>query len=166
MIVITRRLAKRLKTTFRQALNLSRRNNATTIQLTASSDGLRIRYGNGQAAAEFRLDGEQPEQTVYMPFDMLSEIEGGRDIPIEIHSNGDKVTASWLNGNVPQFAERDAPSVLSQNWPPTPATFVKNPVDLLSALRDASQTTDAASTRYALGCVQFRGCQFAGKTGQ
>ena len=36
-----------------------------------------------------------------------------------------------------------------------PATFANNPPTLLQALYDASQCTDANSTRYALGCLHF-----------
>lgn len=159
MIVITRRLAKRLKTVFRQALHLTGRANLPTIQLAAGADGLHARCHNGRAAAEFHLAGEQPEQTLCIPFDLLSDIEGGREVPVEISSQDGKATATWQAGSVPQFVEQDAPTVLSENWPPTPEAFNENPSDLLGALRDAAQVTDAASSRFALGCVQFRGSE-------
>jgi len=94
LIVITRRLAKRLKTVFRQTLNLNRRGNLPTVQLAAGPDGLRVRCGNGSAAAEFHLEGEQPEQTLYIPLELLADIEGGRDVPVEISSRDGKVTAT------------------------------------------------------------------------
>ncbi len=45
----------------------------------------------------------------------------------------------------------DAPA-----FPALPAAFVPNGPELLTALRDAYETTDMESKRYALGCVQLR----------
>ncbi len=84
MIVITRRLARRLKTVFRQALDITTRREWPIVQLAGGPQGLRIRCGNGQAAAEFHLDGEQPDETIFVPFELFADIEGGRDVPVEI----------------------------------------------------------------------------------
>jgi DNA polymerase III sliding clamp (beta) subunit (PCNA family) len=157
LIIITRRLAKRLKTVFRQALSISGRGTKPIVQLAAGSHGLRIRCGNGRAAVEFRLDGEQPEETLFIPFDLLSDVDGGRETPVEIRSQDGKVTATWRDGAVPRLIQHDGPKVLSENWPPTPEEMIENRSHLLSALHDASETTDSDSVRYALGCIQLRG---------
>jgi hypothetical protein len=157
LIILTRRLAKRLKTVIRQTLNLPRGGNLPTVQLSAGPDGLRVRCGNGPAAIEFHLEGEQPQQILFIPFEMLADIESGRDVPVEITARDGKVTASWSDRAIPQSIEHEAPTVLSENFPPTPDVFAENPSDLLDAIREAAKTTDAESSRYALGCIQFRG---------
>ncbi len=157
MIVITRRLAKRLKTVFRQALNLSGRSEKPVVQLTAGSGGLRIRCGNGRAFAEFHLDGDQPKQTVFVPFDLLSDVSGNRNIPVEIRLHEGKVSATWRDGAVPKAVQHDHPKILAEDWPSTPNRMIGNPPHLLSALRDAAETTDPDSARYSLGCIQLRG---------
>ena len=157
MIVITRRLAKRLKTVFRQALNITSRGENPIVQLAGGPEGLRIRCGNGQAAAEFHLGGEQPGETIHVPFELLADIEGGRDVPVEIRTHDGRVTASWRDGSVPQLLQYDHPTVRSENWPPTPEHFAENLPRLLRALADAGATTDPDSTRYSLGCIQLRG---------
>ena len=157
MILITQRLARRLKTVLRQALDMSTRSAGPTIQLSGGSHGLRIRCGNGQSAVEFLLDGEQPDETVYIPFELLAGVEGGREVPVEICSHEQNVTASWQDGSVPQLVQHACPRVLSQDWPPSPKQLAENPPQLLTALADARATTDSESTRYALGCIQLRG---------
>ena len=156
MIILTQRLAKRLRTVFRQVLNLTAKANPT-IQLAAGPDGLYMRCGTGQAAVEFHLKGDQPEQTIFIPFDLLADVEGGRDLLVEIELHDGKVTASWQDHGVPQYAQFDAPTVGSENWPKTPQKLTENAPDLLTALRDAANTTDSQSSRYALGYVQLRG---------
>ncbi len=157
MIVITRRLAKRLKTVFRQALDITTRREWPIVQLAGGPQGLRIRCGNGQAAAEFHLEGEQTDETIFVPFELFGDIEGGRDVPVEIQLHDEKVTVSWRDGSVPQLLQYDQPTVRSEHWPPTPEQFTENPPRLLRALADAGATTDPDSSRYALGCIQLRG---------
>ncbi len=157
MIVITRRLAKRLKTVFRQALNITSRNENPIVRLAGGPEGLRVRCGNGQAATEFHLEGEQPDETIYVPFELLADIEGGRDVPVEIREHQGRVTASWRDGSVPRLIQCESPEVKSEDWPPTPEHLAENPPRLLRALADAGATTDPDSTRYSLGCIQLRG---------
>jgi hypothetical protein len=145
MIVITRRLAKRLKTIFRQALNITSRSENPIVQLAGGPHGLRIRCGNGQAAADFHLDGEQPDETIYVPFELLADVEGSRDVPVELREHDARVTASWRDGSVPQLIHCDSPTVCSEDWPPTPVHLAENPPRLLRALADAGATTDPDS---------------------
>jgi hypothetical protein len=151
VILITRRLAKRLKTVIRQVLNLSTRSAGPIIQLTGGTHGLRVRCGNGRAAVEFQLDGEQPEETLFIPFELLSDVEGSRETPVAVRSRDEKVTATWRDKNVPQLVQHDGPKVLSEHWPPTPERMIESPPHLLSALRDASKTTDPDSARHGAG---------------
>jgi len=121
------------------------------------SNWLPARCGLGPAAAEFRLDGEQPEETAYIPFELLGDVEGRREVPVEVHQRDGRVTAMWRDGSIPQMVQHNSPVVLAKDWPPSPEHFDENPNRLIRALADASATTDPDSLRYALGCVQLRG---------
>ena len=156
-MIITRRLAGRLKTVFRQALSLPNRGTMPTIELVAGPSGLQIRCGLGTAAVEFWLDGEQPEERLYIPFELLSDLEGRREAPVEVHQRDGQVTATWRDGSVPQLVQHPTPVVVAKDWPPSPERLFKNPPRLTRALADASATTDPDSLRYALGCVQLHG---------
>jgi len=156
-MIITRRLAGRLKSVFRQALSLPTRGTMPTIELLSGPSGLRIRCGLGGAAAEFWLDGEQPDEHVYIPFEMLADIEGRREASVDVHERDGQVTATWRDGSVPQLVQHSSPVVVAKDWPPSPKRLFENPPRLIRALADASATTDRESLRYALGCVQLRG---------
>ena len=156
-MIITRRLAGRLKTVFRQALSLPNRGTMPTIELVGGPSGLQIRCGLGTAAVEFWLDGEQPEERLYIPFELLSDLEGRREAPVEVHQRDGQVTATWRDGSVPQLVQHPTPVVVAKDWPPSPERLFENPPRLTRALADASATTDPDSLRYALGCVQLHG---------
>jgi hypothetical protein len=135
-MIITRRLAGRLKTVFRQALALSTRSVMPAIELVGGPSGLRIRCRSDQAAAEFWLDGGQREETVSMPFEMLSDIEGRREAPVEIQERDGRVTAAWREGSIPQLVQQDRPLVRCADWPPFPKRLLENPPRLSRALAE------------------------------
>lgn len=156
-MIITRRLAGRLRSVFRQALSLPTRGTMPKIELVAGPSGLRIRCGLGQAAAEFRLDGEQPEETAYIPFELLRDVEGRRETPVAIHEHDGRVTATWHDGSIPQMTQHASPVVVAKDWPSRPERLDENPPRLIRALAEACATTDPDSLRYALGCVLLCG---------
>ena len=49
------------------------------------------------------------------------------------------------------------PVKIPLSFPAAPVAWTENPLPLLAALRDAFDTTDIESSRYALGCIQLRG---------
>lgn len=156
MILITQRLAGCLRTAFRQALNLPTRGPMPPVHLCGSADGLRIRCRMPQAAAEFHLAGKQPTEELWVPFELLSDVEGRKDSPVEIRQDEGQVLVSWRDGSVPQMIQHPAPPAEVKDWPPSPKRFAENPPALLKALAEACQTTDPNSSRYALGCFQVR----------
>ena len=156
MLLITRRLAGRLRTVLRKALNLSTHGLAPPVQLDGGPDGLRVRCRTPDAAAEFHLAGEQPAEQIAVPFQMLSDVEGRKDDPVEIRVQEGQVLASWRDGSVPQVVQHDAPETPGEDWPPVPGNLAENAPGLFAALDDACQTTDPLSTRYSLACVQLR----------
>ncbi len=160
MISITQRLAGQLKTVFRQALDLPTRGTMPPVQFSSGSDGVRIRCRGPEAAAELHLAGEQPAEAFWIPFELLSDVEGRKEIPVEIRLHEDtQVLASWREGSVPQMVQHQAANPAAGDWPPLPEQFGENPPEILSALSEAGKTIDPYSERYALGCLQLQGDQ-------
>ena len=122
-MIIPRRLAGRLKTVFRQALSLPNRGTMPTIELVGGPSGLQIRCGLGTAAVEFWLDGEQPEERLYIPFELLSDLEGRREAPVEVHQRDGQVTATWRDGCVPQMVQVSGRAPLRKDWPAAPRAW-------------------------------------------
>jgi hypothetical protein len=59
---------------------------------------------------------------------------------------------------VPQVVRYDrAESNIKEEFPDFPDMPAENPPELLSALHNASETTDPQATRYAIGCILLRG---------
>ena len=158
LLIITRRLAKRVRTVFRQALNLPTYNSLPPICLTGGLHGLTIRCLGKDAAAEFHLPGEQPAEQIWIPSQILSDVQGGRDAPVQIRFSPHGITASWSEGSVPQMVGQPSPDPWDDStFPEPPAEFADNPPGMLKAMQDACETADPDSTRYALGCIQLCG---------
>jgi hypothetical protein len=157
MLQMNRRLVKQLKTVFRRALNLPTRGMMPTIELTGGPDGLRIRCATCNAFAKFYLKGPQPDETMFIPFELLGKIEGDREVSVEICSRDDGVVATWLDGSVPQVAQCPRPEVVTKDWPAMPEVMTENPPALLASLAEASATSDPISGWRALDCIQLQG---------
>ena len=92
-----------------------------------------------------------------LPFDLLTDCEGGRREPVQIDVADDsRITARWHDGGIPQVARYDAPGSIAE-LPLLPVTMAGNPARLLTALDEAAGTTDDSSVRYALGAIQLQG---------
>ena len=162
MLTINRYLAERLRKVFRQALSLTSTSHGRMppVEFVGSRQGLRIRCHTREAAVEFQLEGEQPRETILAPWDLLTDTGGsGRERVVEIRRENSGVLASWQNGSVPRVVQYDTPSAPDYPWPSSPEQFAENPPALLKALADATATTDAESSRYALGCLQLSGSE-------
>ncbi len=160
MLTITRKLAEQLRKVFRQALSTNSRSPMPPVEFIGGRQGLRIRCHTPDAAAEFRLEGEQPAETILAAWDLLTDTAGsGRECVVELRRENGHVRASWLSGSVPRVVQYDKPLENEAPWPDSPEQLVENPPELLKALADATATTDAESSRYALGCLQLCGPQ-------
>jgi len=158
LLTITRKLAERLRKTFRQALASHSRSPMPPVEFVGGPQGLRIRCHTREAAAEFRLDGEQPEETILAPWDLLTDTGGGgRERVVELRRENGHVLASWQNGSMPRAVQYDTPAAPDYPWPDSPEQFSENPSELLTALAEATATSDDTSSRYALGCLQLSG---------
>ena len=158
-MTITRRLVGQLRTVFRQALNLSSRGPAPAISFAAGPDGMRARATSGDAAIEYHVPGDHPVEQIAVPFEMLSDCEARKDDPVQLEvRDQNRVTARWRDGGVPQMVQYDtAEPVDAAEFPRLPEQLAENPPEICAALRDAADTTDPDSSRYALGCIQLQG---------
>ncbi|MFZ5831281.1 MAG: hypothetical protein ACOY3P_14415 [Planctomycetota bacterium] len=108
MIRITRRLARSIRSVFRQALKLSVRGPSPPLMLQGSSSGLLVRCRTPEAVAPLTLAGTQPAEKVWLPFGILGEIEAQRDDPVEIEAADHRVVITWHDGDIPQVFENPA----------------------------------------------------------
>jgi len=156
--VITRRLAMRLRKILRQALDLSTRGLSPAILLDGGPHGLYVRSGTSDAAVEFHLEGEQPVEQFWLPFELLADVEGRKQTPVQIQVDDGSVLASWRDGSVPQMVQHTVVDPEEDfEFPGFPTDTVENPASLLKALHDGMETTDPEAIRYANNCVQLRG---------
>ena len=85
--------------------------------------------------------------------------EGRADqvVSIERQADGDLI-ATWQDGGVPVVMRYTPPSVTGlADFPVPPESMVDNPASLLTALRDASETAEPASIRFALDHLELCG---------
>lgn len=159
MITITRSLARQLRAVFRRALKITPKGAAYPILLDAGPNGLCVQAMNHETAVEYRRPGNLAPERLSLPFRFLVDCEGRKDdsVTIEVLSKK-QCAASWRDGNVPQVVryERAEPKI-QEEFPSLPDTLAENPAEFLSALDNASETTDPQSIRYAIGCILLRG---------
>jgi len=158
LITITCRLAKRLRTVFRLALNLPVRGSRPPVRLEGGPEGLHVYCRTDDAIALFHLPGEQDVEQFWLPHEALAEVEGNRDEPVHLRVHEGNILVGWRNGSVPQMLEHPvADSGDQPDWVEFPANTVENPPELLGALHEAMRTTDSAPVRFATNCVRLRG---------
>ncbi len=157
MISISRSLARQFRAVARRA-GLSARQ-AHYVRLVATPEALSLYAANGRVAVEYRDSGRFVAADLTVPLQLFADCEGKSDdlVSIRLGQPGHLV-ATWDEGGISQhrdylMADAAAIPVL----PPTPREFTDNEPQLLSALRDAMETTDKNQTRYALDCVQLKG---------
>jgi len=126
--------------------------------LEAGPNGLVIQAKNSQTAIVRHVPGDFPSEKLSVPFQFLADCEGRGKEPVALEcQKGGKVMAQWTDGSVPQLLEYESVDGKKHRFPPMPKEPSTNDSRLLDALRDAMGTTDPASARYSLGCVQLRG---------
>ena len=160
MITITRSLARKFRSLLRRAgLGKHEGQSDAFVHVVVDSTGLRLRAAGADIALEYRQPGELPAESLVVPVDALAIVEGRTHDTVTIESSGpNRVTISWIDRGVPQMIDRAIPATLKDpTWPELPTTFTANPPELWTALRQGIASTDRASSRYALGCLQLRG---------
>jgi len=156
LLTISRRLVRQLRTVMRRAFGA--RGHGPAVCFTAAPGTLNVRAKLGNIAVEYTAAGEQPADTLWVPFQLLDDCQGKKDEPVNIERTGKgRVTAQWRDGSVPQTVRYDADPPRDAEFPSPPETFAENPPGLLEALAAAADTCDADSVRFATDHVQLRG---------
>lgn len=155
MLTFSRRKAHLLHHVLRRTFGT--RGAGPSVYLTGGPDGLsRLQALYGTTAIEYCDGHAAASDQLGLPFSFLADCAGKSDEPIEITSSADgQITAQWRDRGIPQLLRYQA-APANEAFPNAPDQWAENPPNLLAALADASRTTDPASTRFALGCLQLR----------
>jgi len=156
LITLTRSQVRQIRTVFSRCLSLSSRGPFPSVEFRAGGGGLVIQSKNHDAAIEFHQPGQFPEEQFAVPFDVLKQCDGGKADEVTLERSDNTVTVQWNDGGIPQIVQVDLESQY-EDFPVIPSEVRANDARLVSALRDAVETTDNASSRYALSCVQLQG---------
>ncbi len=159
MIAITRNLARQVRAVFRRALNITPRGRSMAVSFQTGPDGLRIRALSWDAAVEYHVPGDHTIEQADLPFEFLADCEGRKDEPVQLSaSDNGRVMAQWRDGSVPQIVQYDpATPVDTAQFPRMPEKVATNPIAILKALHDATESTDPAPVRFATDRIQLRG---------
>jgi hypothetical protein len=155
LIQITRQLAKILRSVIKRTFGRQ----VSTISVRAGDDGLSIEVQSRNQALRYQDPHPQDQESLNLPLQVLDDVQGAKPEPVFLNTRRDGVVgASWQENGVFRDLEYDAPKPISDApaFPVLPSALVANRPELLSALKDAYETTDMESKRYALGCVQLR----------
>lgn len=159
MVTITRSLVRQLRSIYRRVGIKPTVHHPTYLALETNASGLTIRARAPEIMVEYHQPGDMSAEHLLVPIEILADFEGAKPDPVVLERHGtDKVTATWTDRSIPQLVEyqlangNDIPQ-----FPEPPETLIENAPELWQALRDASQSTDSASSRYALGYIQLRG---------
>ena len=152
MVTITRRLAAQLRPVLRRAQD-NQRGSGPIVGFIAAKEGLTVKADCGDVIVEYRVPGTLAEETLWLPFDLLTDCEGKKDDPVELETSGDhQVTVRWQDRNGPQLISYDAVTPAgADKFPARLTDLAANPPRLLQAMADASEIADPDNTRYALG---------------
>ena len=158
MITICRALAQQLRAVFRR-VNGSSSRTPVGLRFLASADGLRIQAVHEQFAVEYWLAEPQEPAEFAAPLDLLAACEGKsqHDLVYLRTTPAGQTIAEWDDRGIPQQQWFDPSPQSLPPFPPAPAQTTVNESGFLAALDAAAATADAASSRYALGCLNLRG---------
>lgn len=159
MITFSRRLARRLRAVFRRALRPSPRGTSPSVTIVATTRTLKFIAQNDQIAVSYEETGRFAPAGLAVPLSLFDVCAGSRaDLVQIVPGETGGYMACWNDAGIEQrLAVEERPLSGKSEFPALPKQLTENPLRLLRALRDASDTTDATSSRYALGCIQMRG---------
>ena len=159
MITITRNMVRHVRAVFRHALGTSPRGPFPAVLLRATEQELTIRSKSDMAAIQHSMSGEYTADEIVVPGDLLVDCEGRSDeiVTIERQADGD-LLATWRDKGVPVVMRYTPPNAATlDEFPTSDGPMTDNAASLLTALRDASQIADPASTRFALEHIELCG---------
>ena len=155
-ISLTRRDIKALRVVFRQALNLTRRDEPT-VQICGHANGLRVRCANNSGAVEWFAPGNFRDLDLVVPWALLADCEGNQTDSVHLERHDSAVLARWCEGGIDRVRQYETATLEQPEFPVTPELLQANDPALLVALREAMDTVDRDATRYATNCVQLDG---------
>ena len=91
-----------------------------------------------------------------LPGDIFDTIDGSGDEAITVKVSRNRVEIQWNDRGVPRVLVVDGQSI-EEELPVEPKTMSPMPIELVSALHEASRTTSRDSSRFALHRVQIQG---------
>ncbi|HEX4143087.1 MAG TPA: hypothetical protein VHY91_06025 [Pirellulales bacterium] len=133
------------------------RNDSIWLSVTATPEELFLRSVSSDTAIEYRVQDQFEPATFAVPLEQLAACDAKSPEPVSFEPSADGVTVQWLDRGIPQQIFCPAPSQELPAFPAKPTQVWTTDAGLLRALADAADTTDAESSRYALGCVCLRG---------
>lgn len=161
MITISRRLAKTFAATARRTLDLkSRASKEQIVQLFTDCDGLRLIAVGEHQALEYRQEcADLPTRLVVAPLKALATVAANKDdLATFAEDWRGTVTVGWQDESIARSQEFDpVDRTKIKTLPKEAVDWVMQPQELCFALREAFRTTDDASSRFAMTCVQVRG---------
>jgi hypothetical protein len=154
LITLTRKLARQVEDVFRRALP---RLNPPAVVVRTDREGLRISAWSQEVAIEYREARVHASEQISLPLEALKRCAGSRSEAVTVESgDSDRAVLRWNDLGIPQVAAFDSPEILGE-YPAIPEKRLPAGQGFLAALRDAIDTTDSQSSRYALDCVRLRG---------
>lgn len=157
LITLTRQLARQVHDVFRRALPKPTSGSPQPVVLEAGPAGLSIRSWSLTAAVEFHEAGKLEAETLTIPLDAFKSCAGPRPEPVTFEkTKSNQAVLRWNDRGIPQVASFDVAEANGE-LPSAPERLSKAGEGFLSALRDAIDTTDNDSTRYATDCVRLCG---------
>lgn len=157
MIQIHRLLARQLRSILKKALHPIPPSSVLTMR--SGDDGLFVEAQGPNHAVQYHDPRAQDRDQMLVPFDLLNDVQGSKTEAVFLtRPRAGVLAASWEDQGVCHEMEYDEPEPVAdaQPFPERPAHFTENPPTLFNALRDAFETTDVGSARYALHCIQLR----------
>jgi hypothetical protein len=157
LIQITRLLAKQLRSVFKKASGQNQPSPVLTVR--SGDDGLFVEAQVPNHAVQYRDPHPQDRYLMLIPLSVLEDVQGTKVEPVFLTRPRQGVlAASWDDKGVCREMEYDEsePVPDAKPFPTLPAQLAENQPELLIALRDAYETTDVGSVRYALNCIQLR----------
>jgi hypothetical protein len=128
------------------------------VVFRSDRDGLHMQARNTHIAIEFSQPGNFAADQIAVPADALGDIEGRKDESVRFEIQGDNIVARWQDKAVPHVKQYKAiEKSRIPEMPAFPTRMEHQPVELLRALRDASEVAGTDTVRFAVTCIQLRG---------
>ncbi len=156
MIELTRQQVLVLRSTIRQALGLTGSHRSTCcVTFKTTPEELSISARHGEVAITWRISGQYRAECFALPIEAMAICEGRQQDMVCIERVGETATLRWTDAAIPQTAEY--PLIEPIAMPEDVSDFVAVEHEFLSAMGEASATTESGSLRYALSYIRLRG---------